>query len=105
MPSDLTDPEGFQPFYRDPLFFPLQRDTVVDSVDGVIKAIALEELGHRLSQEKLKDLKAELQTRGFLSRNPGDPSFKKEVIFLLNKIKMAQRIACVIRLDKTVNKT
>jgi hypothetical protein len=94
MPGDLTDPESFMPFHYDRRY-PWTRNPFepgVPDVDGNIQNIALKTLGTKLSPEKFKQLKSWLQSKGCLSMNSGDPSFEKEVVSLIEKLKMAKKV-------------
>jgi hypothetical protein len=99
MPGDLLDPESFMPFHYDPRYDQARNtfEPGAPDVDGGIQDIVLEELGYKLSPEKMKLLKSWLQTKGYFSRNRGDPSFKREVITLVNKLKMAKKVVNAYR--------
>jgi hypothetical protein len=99
MPEDLTKQEGMFPGNYDSLFIKHdnQFEPGASNFDGYLQAIARETLGTTISPEKLDSVKSELDTKGFLNRNPGDQSFRDEVIKILNKIKLARKVAHAYR--------
>lgn len=94
MPGDLRDQEQTYPFYYDNKYDPGTNPFEPGSpnLEGYIKSV-VEEKGIILSPEKLKDLMAHLQDKGFLHRNPGDESFRNEIFKYLDKIQKAKKVA------------
>lgn len=100
MPGDLKDPEQLIPYHYDPKYdqVPGTNNPVPSDIDHYIQSIICENLGVRLSPEKLDLLIDHLSDKGFLNRNPGDETFRNEVIKQTKRIAMARRVArrCLI---------
>jgi hypothetical protein len=100
MPECLNNQEGIFPGRYDPLY-----DQTINpfepgspDFDEYLQSISREILGRLLSPEKLSDLKAELDSKGYLNMNKGDPAFRDAVIKILNKIKLAGKVVYAYRI-------
>jgi hypothetical protein len=100
MPGDLKDPEQSIPFHYDPKYdqVPGPNGPGADDTCNYLQSIIMENLGIRLSPEKLDLIIDELHDKGFFHRNPGDETFRDEVLKLTKRIAMARRVArrCLI---------
>jgi hypothetical protein len=100
MPEDLTKQEtSMFPGNYDSLFIKHENqfEPGATDFDGYLQTIAREILGRHISPEKLLDLKNELNSKGYLHMNSGDPAFREAVIKILNKIKLAGKVAHAYR--------
>ena len=95
MPGDLRDPEQLFPFYYDSRYSETPNPTIFDSDDFSVylQSISEQEIGKRLSPEKLSDLKSHLDSKGISHRNPGDESFRREVRKFVKRLAMARKVA------------
>jgi len=100
MPGELKDPEQSIPFHYDPKYdqAPSTFEPGASNVNGYLQSIVGENLGIRLSPEKLDLLVDELSDKGIFHRNPGDEEFRSEVIKITNRLLMARKVArrCLI---------
>jgi len=95
MPGDLSDPTQLYPFHYDPRYEPGKNTFEPGSpnLEGYLQDIAFQVLGRGLDKDRMSELIAYLEGKGFLHRNWGDESFRNEVIKYLNKIKYAGKVA------------
>jgi hypothetical protein len=94
MPGDLRDQEQSVPFYYDNKY---DRGTNpfepgVDNLRKYLETVVLEK-NVTLSKEKMDDLIGHLKSKGFMCRNPGDESFRNEVLKYIDNIKKAKKVA------------
>ena len=95
MPGDLRDPEQFAPWHHDELYEhkpdPMKGAPV--DVNSYIQDVAEETLGHLLNKDDLKRVTDHVIDSGYIHRNWGDPSFRKEVAKFLRKLMSARKVA------------
>lgn len=100
MPGELKDPEQSIPYHYDPRYdqTPGSNGPGATNTKDYLQSIVRENLGVRLSPEKLELLTENLSDKGFFNRNPGDEAFRNEVIKQTKRIVMARRVArrCLI---------
>ena len=98
MPGDLRDPEQTFPFYYDSRYEHERRPMPeVSDLSQYVQSVCFDILGHKLNDNTFEDLMADLDSKGILHRNMGDPSFRKVIEEFFKKQVMAKRIANVIR--------
>ena len=95
MPGDLRDPEQMFPFYYDPRYSeaPNQFEPGATDMNGYLQSISEENIGKRLSPEKLEKLKRVLEDRGLFHQNPGEESFRFEVCKQIKRMATAGKVA------------
>jgi hypothetical protein len=95
MPGELNDPEQSIPYHYDPKYdnTPTPNGMEVPDSCKYLQSIVGEVLGIRLSPEKLCLLIDELEEKGFLHRNPGDETFRSEVVKQTKRLMMARKVA------------
>ncbi len=103
MPGELKDPEQSIPFHYDPKYdqVPGANQPGARNTDGYIESIIMENLGIRVSPEKMEMIIEKLDDKGFFHRNPGSQEFRDEVVKLTKRFVMAGRVArkCLILIN------
>lgn len=95
MPGDLNDPEQWLPFYHDRHYDPgpNQFEPKIERLDNFLQSISVEVMGLKLDKAGMAKLKRHLDSKGFLYRNWGDPSFHDEAAKFMKTLALARKVA------------
>jgi hypothetical protein len=100
MPDDIKDPEGMFGYYYDNRYDQALNTFEPGSLqhsDETIQSMAEEITGKKLSPEKLKAVREEMEDSGYFRRNVGDPTFRNKVEKILSKHAMVRKVINAFR--------
>lgn len=95
MPGDLSNPEMLFPYHYDKRYEhkPRPLELMYPGPDLYIQDIAEEIINRPLSRNEMNRIKEYLDEKGYLYRNWGDQEFRDKITKILNKIKLARKVA------------